>query len=118
MKNRGWLIQQVYQLIQYTKLVENQNYYGSGRTRQRVPSVQIYEGIPRLSDQDPYLPHKVVDKLHEDRADVFESIVAKSVTSIPRLTSPSVSKDVTNSHGPYCFGGVLQAIGDNIAILI
>ena len=37
---------------------------------------------------------------------------------MPLFTSPSVNKDTTDSHGPYFLGGVLQAIGDNIAILI
>jgi hypothetical protein len=51
-------------------------------------------------------------------AEVCESAVANNVTSIPLFTSPSVNKDTTDSHGPYFLGGVLHAIGDNIAILI
>src|SRR5580698_5214453 len=52
------------------------------------------------------------------RARVMESPVAKSVTSHPRATSPSVMLLATVSQAPYCRGGVRQATGDRIAILL
>ena len=35
-----------------------------------------------------------------EAAEVIESAVAKSVTSMPRATSPSVSSEANCSHGP------------------
>src|SRR5579859_6237865 len=48
----------------------------------------------------------------------MESPVAKSVTSHPRVTSPSVMLLATVSQAPYCRGGVRHATGDRIAILL
>src|SRR5437868_3709647 len=52
------------------------------------------------------------------RARVTESLVANSVTSHPRDTSPSAMLPATVSQAPYCRGGVRQATGDRIATLL
>src|SRR5271154_2566796 len=52
------------------------------------------------------------------RARVIESPVAKSVTSHPRATRPSVMLPATVSQAPYCRGGVRHATGDRIATLL
>src|ERR1700734_516613 len=52
------------------------------------------------------------------RARVTESPGAKSVTSHPRATRPSVMLLATVSQAPYCRGGVRHATGDRIAIVL
>src|SRR5262245_5777263 len=52
------------------------------------------------------------------RALVTESPAANKVTSQPRATSPSVILLATVSQAPYCRGGVRQATGDRMAILL
>src|SRR5579862_6155610 len=53
-----------------------------------------------------------------NRAAVTESPVAKSVTSHPRATSPSAMLPATVSQAPYRRGGVRQATGERMAILL